>query len=297
MVGVLLLLIGLVLLGLGVLVSVRIGKDRNGETAISVRPGVALLMSFVLLVYAFLLAPAVGQVPAGHRGVVLQFGAVTSRILDEGLYFVTPLVNSVELMDVQTHAFHAKASAASHDLQVVSTEVTVNYRLDPSRVGTIYQTLRKDYETRILTPAVQEAVKANTADYVAEHLITKRPLVKAGIERVLQERLTVHGILVDTVNITDFDFSHEFNAAIEAKVTAEQQALKAENDLRRIKIEAQQVVAQALAESIEIRGKALRDNPALVSLEAVQKWNGVMPQIVLGDALPLISLPQLQASK
>ena len=285
----------LVLLVAGAWVSLRFYRDSHGEMQVGLRGKWIVGAIAVVLAYGFLIMPAVGQISAGHRGVVLEFGRVTGRVLDEGIYFVKPFANTVQMMSVQTQAYETPASAASNDLQTVNTKVTLNYFLDPAQVTTIYQTLRRDYGLRIVAPAVQEAVKANTARFTAEQLIKQRTLVKQGIEQSLRERLAEHGMVVDTINITDFDFSAGFNAEIEAKVTAEQRALTAENDLRRIEIEAKQTIERAKAEAtaIQIRGDALKQNQQLVQLEAVQRWDGHMPQIILGDSVPFISIPGL----
>lgn len=247
----------------------------------------------VLAVIAVLVAAmSFRTVGAGERGVLLHFGAVTSRVLGEGLHFVIPFVQTVEIMSVQTHVLPAKASAASNDLQSVATQVTINYNLDPERVASIYQTLRHEYEPRVVAPAIQEAIKSTTARYPAEGLITNRAGVRDAIAESLRQRLEVpYGIMVTSVNITDFDFSADFNRAIEAKVTAEQRALQAKNDLERIKIEAQQKIegARAEAESIRIRSEALAQNQRLVEWEAIQKWDGRLPQ-VSGGAVPFINV-------
>jgi regulator of protease activity HflC (stomatin/prohibitin superfamily) len=241
----------------------------------------------------FLVSASVTVVPAGYRGVVLEWGAVRGQTLNEGLHFRIPIAQQIEIMSVQTHAIHAKASSASHDLQTVATEVTLNYQLDPSRVGQIYQTLRHEYEPRVIAPAIQEAVKGSTSNYQAEALITQRETVRNDITENLARRLDQYGVRVLAVNITNFDFSPEFNDAVEAKVTAEQQAFKAKNDLERIKIEAEQTItrAEADARSIRIRAEALQQNQQLVAWEAVQKWDGKMPQVVSGDTVPFIQVP------
>jgi len=230
-------------------------------------------------------------IPAGHRGVLLTWGKVESKILQEGISYITPFLNQVQVMSVQTIRYSAQASSASADLQIVTTEVTLNYHLDPAQVNTIYQTLSIAYEERVIAPAIQEAVKASTARFTAEELITKRPMVKDAIETSLREKLSGHGIIVESVFLTDFKFSPEFEKAIEAKVTAQQLALKAENDLKRITVEAQQAVATAKgqaearitvataeAQVIEIQGKALKENPNMIQMMSIQKWTGLLPQ-------------------
>jgi len=203
------------------------------------------------------------QVPAGNRGVVLEWGAVTQKTLDEGLHWITPIAQSKIDLTVQTHAYSAEAAAASHDLQDVMTSVTVNYHLDENKVNSIYQTLRLDYEERVIKPSVQEAVKSVTAKYLAEELITKREDLKIAITQALKDRVNSFGILVETVSLTNFQFSASFTHAIEAKVAAAQQALEAENKLRQIEVEARQAeqsakgrAAAAIAES-EGQAKAI----------------------------------------
>lgn len=237
----------LVIAGLAVWLGLMITVSRNAHGGLSFGfRWVGALAGAVIFVTAVFLTIAIGQVDAGYRGTVLRFGAVTERTLGEGLYFVTPFLNSVQKMDVQIHAYETPASAASKDLQEVATNVTLNYHVDPEKVNRVYQTLRRDFVPRIIVPAVQEGVKAVTARFDAEELITKRPSVKTGIEEVLRERLAQNGIILETVSITNFQFSQAFESSIEAKQVAVQDALKAENDLRRIEVEARQAAASAL---------------------------------------------------
>lgn len=258
------------------------------------RPALWIMSILSLVVLAFALQ-GVGAVPAGHRGVVLRFGAVTGTVLGEGIYFITPFIESVEEMDVQVHAHRTPAAAASHDLQEVKTEITLNFRLDPASVDTVYRDLRQDYEARIITPAVQEAIKASTAEYDAEQLIQHRVKVRNEIEQALVKRLAVHGILVDAVSITDFQFSPDFEKAIESKVVATQAALRAENDLRRIETEAKQRVATAEGEAkaIAIQAEAItsKGGEQYVNLKAIEKWDGRLPQwMASGAPVPFVNV-------
>jgi len=208
-----------------------------------------ILAILVMFIIALMITVSIGQVEAGERGVVTRWGAVTDSTKGEGIYFVTPFSEKVHTMSVQVQAYEAAASAASKDLQDVQTVVTLNFALDPGKVNKIYQTLRDDYIVRIIKPAVQEAVKAVTAEYRAEDLITKRPEVRIAIENVLAERLTQHGILLDKLNITDFQFSESFSASIEAKVIAHQKSQEAENKLLQIEVEARQAKQKAEGEA------------------------------------------------
>lgn len=253
--------------------------------------GWALLGIFgiVIGIIVIIILSFVTFVPAGHRGVLLTWGAVEDQIFQEGLNFRTPIAQSVVIMSVQTQKFSSEESSASKDLQIVTTEVTVNYRLDSSSVNRVYQELSLDFEDRIILPAIKEAVKASTAKFNAEELINKRDLVKAEIEEALKMRVeNFGGIYVQAISITNFKFSPEFDEAIEQKVTAEQLFFKSENDLKRIKIEAQQkiAIAEAEARAIQIQGEALRDSPDLLTLRQIEMlrdtWDGHYPVFVGG---------------
>ena len=231
-------------------------------------------------------------VQAGNRGVLMTFGKVDLNSKGEGLHMKIPLVQTVKKMEVKTQKYEADASSASKDLQIVSTKIAVNYHLLPERVPEIYQELGLGYNDRLTQPAVQEVVKAITATYTAEELITKRPQVKEDIKFALQERLNPRGIIVEDISLTEFDFSDSFNDAIEAKVTAEQEKLKAEMDLQRIKVESDQIIASAIgkAEAISIESKALRENPDILQMRAIEKWDGVLSLVASENVMPFIDL-------
>ena len=232
-----------------------------------------------------------GTIGAGERGILLQFGAVKDKVLGEGLYFKIPFIQNVVKIDVKMKKDEVPASASSKDLQVVTSSIALNYHLDPAAVNKIWQEVGKDYNNRIIAPSIQEAVKATTAKFTAEELIIKREEVKEQIKENLYKRLLENHIIVDELNITSFDFSEAFNEAIEAKVTAEQLKLKAERDLERIKIEADQRVAEAIgkATAIRIEAQALSANPRIVELRWIEKWNGETPQY-WGEASPFIGI-------
>jgi regulator of protease activity HflC (stomatin/prohibitin superfamily) len=249
-------------------------------------------LGLIVFVLGIVFASSIGMITAGHRGVVLQFGGVTGRILGEGFYVIVPMTQSVEVMSVRVEAYEAVAASASRDLQEVSTKVTLNYWLDPEQVGRVYQTLGRDYEDRIIKPAIQEAVKGSTAQFDAEKLITERPKVKEMIGQQLIDRLKTHGIRVDAVSLTDFSFSPDFTKAIEAKVTASQLALKATRDLERIKMEAQQKIESAKAEAEALRLQKEQVTAGLLELRrienqrlALEKWDGRLPTVVSGNSV------------
>ncbi|MFA6296762.1 MAG: prohibitin family protein [Patescibacteria group bacterium] len=242
-------------------------------------------------VVVLLLLDGVGTIGAGERGILLQFGAVKDNVFGEGLYFKIPLVQKVVKMDVKIKKDEVPASASSKDLQVVTSKIAINYHLDPDAVNKIWKEVGTDYNDRIIAPAIQEAVKATTAKFTAEELIIKRQVVKEQIKENLAKRLVKNYITVDELNIVAFDFSEAFNSAIEAKVTAEQLKLKAERDLQRIKIEADQKIAEAEGKSKAIRteAQALSENAKVVELRWIEKWDGKTPTY-WGGATPFIGL-------
>ncbi|MFH1575458.1 MAG: prohibitin family protein [Candidatus Nealsonbacteria bacterium] len=247
-----------------------------------------IIIGVFVMMFAF---GAFGTIGAGERGVLLQFGAVQDKVFGEGLYFKIPFIQRVVKMDVKIQKDEVPASASSKDLQIITSEIAINYHLSPDKVNNIWQDVGKDYNARIIAPSIQEAVKAVTAKFTAEELIVKREDVKDQIKINLAERLIKNNIIVDEINITSFDFSQAFNEAIEAKVTAEQLKLKAEMDLERIKIEADQRVAesQGKATAIRIEAQALTSNPQVVELRWIEKWDGKTPTY-WGGASPFIGI-------
>jgi len=234
-------------------------------------------------------------VRAGERGVVLNWGAVSDIIFDEGFHLKVPVYQKVEKMDVAVQKEEFPASAASKDLQIVSTKVTINYRLIPSHVNWIYQNLRRDYSARVIIPTIQEYVKKTTARYTAEELITRREEVKEDLRLALSDNLAKSHIEVRDIFITDFNFSEEFNKAIEAKVTAEQRALEQRNVLEQVKYQAEQRItaATAEAEAIRIQARAITQQGGkdYVQLKAIEKWDGKLPvQMIPGGTVPFINL-------
>ena len=260
----------------------------------------------ILIIIGVVAFASVKIVDAGHRGVLLHWNAVdlTQPPLEEGLHFVVPFQDEVVDVEVRTLKYEKNTRSASKDLQTVETTVTVNYHPDKESVHRLYKNLGLDYENRVIQPAIEETVKQVTANYNAEELITKRPLVKQDIESSIRERLNQFEVVTEVISITDFEFSPLFSQAIESKVEAEQKALKAENDLRRIEVEAKQREANAIglananiaeakgeAEAIAIINKALAENPNYLEWLKTQAWDGKLPLVVGEGGTPFIQIP------
>ena len=251
--------------------------------------GIIGLVCFMFLWGSFVI------IRPGHRGVVIRLGAVQERIMPEGLNFKKPFIESVKKLDVKTQKEEVKADAASRDLQNVTAVVALNYNLMPDRVNVLWKEIGREYKERIIDPAIQEAVKAATSKYTAEELVTKRAEVRDLIRLTLSERLVKEYINVSEVSMVNFDFSPSFNQAIEAKVTAEQNALAAKNKLEQVKFEKEQRIAQAQgeAEAIKIQAQAITQQGGedYVNLKAVEKWDGKLPtQMIPNATLPFINL-------
>ena len=260
----------------------------------------------ILIMVAIVASSSVKIVDAGNRGILTHWNAVdlTSAPLDEGIHFVVPFQDEIIQMEVRTLKYDTSTRSASKDLQTVQTTVTVNYHPDPEKVHILYKEIGMNYENRVIQPAIDETVKQVSANYNAEELITKRPLVKADIENAIRERLEAFYVQTEVISITDFEFSPLFAKAIESKVEAEQKAQKAENDLIRIEVEARQHAAQAEgnaqaniaeasgeAEAIRIINNALSTNPHYLEWLKTQQWDGKLPLVVGEGGTPFIAIP------
>lgn len=262
---------------------------------------------FLLLGVAALIATrSLVVVPAGHRGVVFNtMTGIRPQPLGEGFNFVLPVLEQATLMDVRVQKDSYDASAASKDLQIVHTRVALNFHPVPEMVPRIFQSVGMGYSDKLIHPAVQEAVKATTARFTAEELITRREDVKMLIRELVDKQVSGFNIKADELYITDFEFSKQFAEAIEAKQIAEQTALKAKRDLDRIKIEAEQTIASARAEAESLRMQKEAITPQLIQLRqvetqklAIEKWDGRMPGVILGGGgTPLLDLGSLTQRK
>ena len=252
-------MIGLLVIGIIVTIAglymTQTSDGSQGKYSGRFRGRVATIIGVIVIVISIIIG-SFTTIPAGHRGVVIRFSAVTGSILHEGLQMKLPFLDSVVKMSVQTEKYETGAASASRDLQDVNTTIALNWRLDPSMAAEVYRTLGMDFIDRIAAPAVQETIKQVTAKYIAEDLILKREMVKNEIQENLSNRLLQRGIITETVSITEFQFSATFVAAIEAKVAAEQAVWEARNKLDRVKVEADQREAEAKGEAAARIAKA-----------------------------------------
>jgi len=249
----------------------------------------------VLVIIALLALNPFTQIDPGEGAVVKGLNGI-SRTLGQGTHLKQPFFEDVIKYDLKVQKDETTASAASADLQTVNAIIAVNYQLDPGTLADTYARIGEasTIKPTVIDPAVQEVVKAATAGYKADELITKRAEVTDAIKTALAERLRPYNIIVHNVSVTNFDFSESFNAAIERKVTAEQEALAAKNKLEQVKYESEQtiVAAEGVAEAQRIKAAALQSQggEALVRLTLAEKWNGVLPTTMIpGAGVPFLT--------
>lgn len=260
-------------------------------------PEFELLMPSVIsagLCAGIVLMESLTVVPAGHVGVQVTFGEVNQGTLSEGLHLVNPM-SSVKNIEVRMVTAKLPASSAgTKDLQQVHTEIVLNYRLDGTKAAHIYKDFGLDLESRVILPALNEAFKAVTAHYTSEELITKRDEVSAKIKEEVAVKLGKYAVGVNDISLVNFGFSPEYQKAIEAKVIATQEKLKAEQDLARIEVEAKQTIAKAegRAKAIQIETQAINSQggASYVQLKAIEKWDGKLPTTQAGGSIPFINL-------
>ncbi len=244
-------------------------------------------------------ASAFTIVPAGHTGVILTLGKVSNTSYSEGFHLKIPFIQNVENMSNKIQVYESPASAVSKDLQTVSSDIAVNYRLVSDKAAEMYQNVGNDYQTVLIAPVVQECMKSATAKYTAEQLITERTAVGDEIKAALDAKLNSYGIYIEKFNIVNFDFSAEFNTAIEAKQVAEQNLLKTKTEQEQAitiaeaqakqKVIAAEANANAILAEAEAQAEANRLLEAslsdkVIAYEQITKWNGEMPKVVSGDS-------------
>ena len=271
--------------------------SNNGENIINVKPvrsvGKTVTAIVIILALVIVVLNSFTAVTAGHSGVVTTFGKVSDSVLAEGLHFKIPFVQKIVLVDNRVLKAEADCSSASKDLQTVRSTIAVNYKVMNSYSASVYKNIGMDYESVIIIPAVQECVKAVTARFTAEELITNRQNVSDLMSEQLKEKISSYGIDVQIFNIISFDFTDEYNAAVEAKQTAQQNALKAEQDLQRIRVEAEQPVAEAQAEAEAYRLKSEQITPEILLMSYIDKWDGKLPTVAGENGSTLIDITAL----
>jgi regulator of protease activity HflC (stomatin/prohibitin superfamily) len=266
---------------------------------------VRIVVGIVIVVLTILLfSCSMTTVDTGHRGVKVRFGEVIGEGLPEGLYFVNPLTTDVKNIDTRVQSWNASTQAYTRDVQQATMQFVLNYRLDPTKAHIVFQQVGSDWASKLVGQVVFEEMKREVGQHEAVDLISQRDQAARTIEKNITGLLGRRNVIVTGFQLTNIDYTTEFEHAVEAKVIAQQNAIEEQNRTVQVREKANQQIetakgnaestilnAKAEAESIEIRARALERNAKLVEWEAVQKWNGTLPQYMMGSAVPFINVP------
>lgn len=230
------------------------------------------------------LGSSIKTVGAGEVGIITRFGEV-NRVAESGLMMKIPFIESLTKMETRVQKQEVKTDAATKDLQEVNGSLAVNFSITNESALHIFKELGTKYDETVITPILHESFKQGVSGYTAEQLMANRTEVKVVIQEMLAQRLAAYGISVVDANITDLNFSAEFNKAIEQKAVAQQEVEKAKQELERVKIEAESKVeaARAEAEAQRLQQQTLTDN--MIKKMFIEKWNGQLPQVSDGNAI------------
>ena len=283
-------------------------KDKAGNFS----PFKLILTIFVVILAVIFLGSSFVVIPAGHTGVALTFGKVEDVVLQEGLHFKVPFVQKIVVVDNRIVKLDVNTEAFSKDLQTITTVVAVNYHVGKENSQTLYKNVGMGFEEVLITPAVNEVLKAVTAKYTAVELVSSRAEVSMLLDEGLNEKLNAYGIFINELNIINWDFSEEYINAVEAKQVAEQNLIKTrteqeqalviantEAQKRVIAAEAEaneiKVLAQANAESNRIITESISE--LLIKYQTVSKWDGKLPTVMSGSDNMLIDIPLTSAAE
>jgi regulator of protease activity HflC (stomatin/prohibitin superfamily) len=250
---------------------VRVLNDKEKRKIVII--GVCVLLVLILFLGSF------RTIRSGEVGIKVRFGKVVNSKTHDGVNFKIPVIEKIVKMNVQVQKVEVETSSASRDLQDVNMKLAVNYRIDASKATRLYKNVGTNYEEVVLQPAIQESIKAVTSKYTAEELITNRSEVSKQCREELDKKVSKYGLSINDFNITNFNFSKEFNKAIEEKQVAEQKVLTAKQELEKERIEAEKKIVKAEAENRanELKQQNLTDN--IIKEKFIEKWNGELPKV------------------
>jgi regulator of protease activity HflC (stomatin/prohibitin superfamily) len=273
--------------------------ERRGLRIVKMIGAAVIAIFFMILVSC-----SITTVDTGHRGVKVRFGEVIGEGLPEGLYFVNPFTTHIQSMDTRILKWESTTQAYTRDVQQANVGFVLNYRLDPSKAHIVFQQVGTDWSSKLVGQVLLEDIKREFGQHNAVDIIAQRDLAARAIETHVKETLGRRDVVVTNFQLTNIDFTEQFEHAVEAKVVAQQKAIEEQNRTVQIEEQAKQRVAtargsaeatvlqaKAEAESILIRARALEQNAKLVDWEAVQKWDGKLPTYMMGNAMPFVNIP------
>ena len=270
-------------------------RDKAGNLAVGKITGLIILLVLVIA----LLGGSVVVVEAGQTGVVLTFGKVSPIVLQEGIHLKVPFAQRVITINNRIVKTEVTTEAFSKDLQTVSTVIAVNYHINKSASAEIYKQIGLGYDDVLVVPAINEVLKAVTANYTAQQLVSSRGEVSILLDENLNKKLNEYGVLVDDLNIINWDFTEEYISAIEAKQVAEQNLIKTRTEqeqalvIANTEAQKQVIAAQAEANKIKLLADATAESnhtiaeslsDLLLRYETLQKWDGQLPKVTGGGS-------------
>lgn len=254
-----------------------------------------VILGTIIGVAIIVLLASITTVPTGHVGIKTRFGKVQDDVINEGLNFKVPFIEKIVRIDCRTQKTEMANATATKDLQEVTFTIAVNYNITNETANELYRTTGVNYQEIVLNPAVLESIKAVTAQYTAEELITKRSEVSNKMQDTLKGKIENKGFNVVDFNIIDLDFSVEYNQAIEKKQVAEQQAKQAQYELEKARVENEKKIENAKADAEVMRqqnSQITEETLRLKELEnqskLIDKWNGQLPTTVTNDVMSIL---------
>lgn len=258
------------------------------------------MIKYLLLLVLLVAVSGCGieQIDEGYRGVKKTWGKVDESPLKPDLYFYNPISSDILELDVREHKIQGDEFCFTRDTQNVKVGYSVTVYPMPDKIAYLYSQFGKNWDEKVIPQTVLGALKDAIGQYVADDLISKREAARDAAFKELKNTLAERFVIVTRLDLTNLDFSDEYERSVEAKVVATQRAAEAKNKTVQIEEEAKQKVksAQADAEAMRIKSQALAQNKGLVEYEAVQRWNGKLPEIMLGNSTPIINLGKIGKS-
>jgi len=242
-----------------------------------------IIFSVIGLFLLITIFASITTVRSGEVGLKVRFGKIIDSSLKEGINVKVPYIEKIVKVNIKVQKVELETESSSKDLQTITTQLAVNFKVDGSKASSLYKTVGNSYKDTILVPAIQESIKAVISEYTAEQTITMRNEVSDKCLNEIQTKVEKYGIIITDFNIIDLDFSKAYNQAIEEKQVAEQKVLTAKQELEKTKIEAEKkiVEAEATKKSNELLKQTLTDE--VIAKQFIEKWNGQLPTTYAGN--------------
>lgn len=250
-----------------------------------------IIIASIVLVILIVFLASFSITESGEVGLRVRFGKIVDNSLTEGINFKMPFVEKIVKVNIKVQKVELAIESSTKDLQIVNTNVAVNYRVDSKVAHELYRTVGNEYEETVLNPAIKESIKTAIAQYTAEEITVNRSDVSKNCLDNIQNKMNKYGIIVEDFNLTDFSFSEEYTKAIEEKQVAEQQVETAKQNLAKAKVEAEQklVEAKAQADANKLLQNSLTDE--VLVQKFIEKWDGKLPETYAGqDILKMFNL-------